>query len=80
MQEDSADYHAPSGIAALPSLAWGSHIGQLYGSAADLLDLIIPFFRAGLENNERCLWVNGTPLDADDAYRQKVLRCKGSRR
>jgi signal transduction histidine kinase len=67
MQEDSADYHAPSGIAALPSLAWGSHIGQLYGSAANLRDLIIPFFRAGLENNERCLWVTGTPLDADEA-------------
>jgi signal transduction histidine kinase len=67
MQENSVDSNAPSGIAALPSLAWGSHIGQLYGSAADLRDLVVPYFKAGLENNERCLWVTDAPLGADDA-------------
>lgn len=67
MHESFAQDHAPSGIAALPSLAWGSHLGQLYSSAADLRDLLVPYFKAGLDNNERCLWVTGEPFSADEA-------------
>jgi len=67
MRADSIDHHAPSGIAALPCLTWGSHVGQFYDSAADLRDLLVPYFRAGLENNERCLWVTDAPLEAGDA-------------
>ncbi|SAK49171.1 histidine kinase [Caballeronia temeraria] len=59
--------HAPSGIPALPSITWGSHIGQLFGSGADLHDTLVPYFRAGLENNERCLWVTDAPFSADEA-------------
>jgi len=58
---------APSGLPAFASLAWGSHIGQLYRSAEDLRDALVPYFHAGLENNERCLWVTDSPLDADAA-------------
>ncbi len=54
-------------MAALPAITWGSHIGQLFGSAAELRDLLVPYFCAGLENNERCLWVTGEPLNADEA-------------
>ena len=67
MQTESEHIHAPSGIAALPSLSWGSHIGQIFDSAADLCDLLVHYFKAGLENNERCLWVTGAPLNADQA-------------
>jgi GAF domain-containing protein len=67
MQQLSTAENAPSGLAALPSLAWGSHVGQIYNSAGDLRDTLVPYFRAGLENNERCLWVTDAPFDANDA-------------
>jgi hypothetical protein len=67
MQQQSTAEHAPSGLATLPSLAWGSHLGQIYNSAGDLRDTLVPYFRAGLENNERCLWVTDAPFDANDA-------------
>ncbi len=67
MSEDSAQAHAPSGIASLPLLSWGSHIGQLFRSADDLRDFLVPYFQAGLENHERCLWVTEAPFSADDA-------------
>jgi GAF domain-containing protein len=67
MLEHSPQPYAPSGMALLPSLSWGSHIGQFYSGPADLRDLLIPYFRAGLENNERCLWVTDPPFGLDDA-------------
>lgn len=67
MSEESAQSHAPSGIASLPLLSWGSHIGQLYRAADDLRDFLVPYFQAGLENRERCLWVTEAPFSADDA-------------
>ncbi|SAK50090.1 histidine kinase [Caballeronia fortuita] len=67
MRESLEQGHAPSGIAALPSITWGSHIGQLFASAADLRDTLVPYFRAGLENGERCLWVTDAPLRAHEA-------------
>jgi hypothetical protein len=67
MQENNTSEHAPSGLAALPSLAWGSHVGQIYNSAGDLRETLVPYFRAGLENNERCLWLTDAPFDANDA-------------
>ncbi len=58
---------APSGLQAMASLAWGSHIGQFFRSADDLCDVLVPYFLAGLQNNERCLWVTAAPLDAEAA-------------
>ena len=67
MLEHPPQEFAPSGIAVLPSLSWGSHIGQFYSVAADLRDVLVPYFRAGLENNELCLWVTDAPFCLDDA-------------
>jgi two-component sensor histidine kinase/PAS domain-containing protein len=55
---------APSGLAATPALRWGSHVGHLFEAADELHDVLVPYFKAGLENNERCLWVTGAPFDA----------------
>jgi len=55
---------APSGLDATPALRWGSHVGHLFEVADELRDVLVPYFKAGLENNERCLWVTGAPLDA----------------
>lgn len=58
---------SPSGLAATPTLKWGSHLGQVYETADDLKRTLVPYFRAGLENNERCFWVTGAPLRAEQA-------------
>jgi CheY-like chemotaxis protein len=57
----------PSGLATLDDLLWGTHLCQFYRDKGDLLDLLVPFFKAGLEANERCLWITSAPLPADGA-------------
>jgi len=48
-------------------MVWGSHICQFYRQAEDMLDTLIPYFAAGLENNEFCMWVTAEPLDKEQA-------------
>jgi two-component sensor histidine kinase/PAS domain-containing protein len=59
--------HSPSGLRAIPFLQWGSHLTQFFGSGEELRDLLIPYFKAGLENNEKCLWVTGSAFNAEEA-------------
>ena len=59
--------HSPSGLQAVPYLQWGSHLTQFFGSGDELRELLVPYFKAGLENNEGCLWVTGPTFNADDA-------------
>lgn len=65
----------PSGIAAVGELPWGTHFCQFYENRDDLADALVPFFKAGLENNEKCLWVTSEPFgrgDARDSLRAAV--------
>ncbi|MBI4835612.1 MAG: MEDS domain-containing protein [Planctomycetes bacterium] len=55
-----------SGIALIGSLPWGSHFCQFYQTKKDMLDVLIPYFRAGLENNEFCVWVTSDFLTKED--------------
>lgn len=48
---------------------------QFYNTKEDLTEILIPFFKAGLENNELCLWVASQPLEveaAKDALRRAI--------
>ncbi|HEY7005737.1 MAG TPA: MEDS domain-containing protein [Sphingomicrobium sp.] len=58
---------SPSGLPALPHLAWGSHVAHFFGSSDELRDVLVPYFKAGLENNERCLWVVREPFGEEEA-------------
>jgi two-component sensor histidine kinase/PAS domain-containing protein len=58
---------SPSGLHAVPHLQWGSHVAHFFGSGDELRDVLVPYFKAGLENNERCLWVTGQAFDAEQA-------------
>ena len=51
-----------TGISALGSLPWGSHICVFYGTTQDLIDTLVPYFKAGLENNELCIWITAPLL------------------
>jgi PAS domain S-box-containing protein len=48
-------------------MQWGSHLAHVFSTGAELRDLLVPYFKAGLENNERCLWVTGSKFRADEA-------------
>ncbi|HMK24592.1 MAG TPA: MEDS domain-containing protein, partial [Chitinophagaceae bacterium] len=52
-----------SGIDVLGEIPWGSHFCNFYKAKQDLLDILIPYFKAGLENNEFCLCVISEPSD-----------------
>jgi hypothetical protein len=56
-----------TGIEAIPEVPWGTHICHLYSNRKDLLNILVPYFKTGLENNELCVWVTSKPLLSDDA-------------
>ena len=51
------------------NVPWGTHFCQFYESKEDLIDILVPYFKAGLENNEFCMWVTSEPLHVEDAIR-----------
>jgi len=55
----------------IDDLSWGSHFCQFYQTKNDLFDILVPYFTAGLENNELCVWVTTENLRVEDA--RKVL-------
>lgn len=56
-----------TGIEPIPEVPWGTHICHLFSNEKDLLDILVPYFKTGLENNELCVWLTSKPLLADDA-------------
>ncbi|HUT33342.1 MAG TPA: MEDS domain-containing protein [Planctomycetota bacterium] len=56
-----------SGIPAIGDAPWGTHVCLFYHTKDDLLDILVPYFKAGLENNEFCMWVTSEPLSAEEA-------------
>src|SRR6266404_4465583 len=46
-----------TGISVVGDLPWGAHFCYFYETKQDLLDVLIPYFKTGLENKEFCLWV-----------------------
>lgn len=64
-----------TGIRALGDMPWGSHFCVFHETQQDLLETLGPYFKAGLENNEFCVWIVPEPMttnDAMDAVRQAV--------
>jgi len=56
-----------TGITIIGDIPWGTHICQFYRTKDDLIDILVPYFRAGLENNELCIWVTSEPLGVKEA-------------
>ncbi|OGN97326.1 MAG: hypothetical protein A2Z77_02620 [Chloroflexi bacterium RBG_13_51_36] len=64
-----------SGIDVIGSVPWGTHFCQFYRTKNDLIDILVPYFKAGLESNEFCMWVTSEPLvvaEAQEAMRKAV--------
>ncbi|WP_082089061.1 MEDS domain-containing protein [Methanosarcina siciliae] len=61
-----------SGIDIIGDIHWGVHLCQFYQTKEDLMDILVPYFKAGLEGNEFCLWITSQPPDVEEA--KKALR------
>jgi len=64
--EQSTYQSLPELIATIP---WGTHCCHFYKTQKDLLDMLVPYFRTGLLNNEFCVWVASKRLGVKDAVR-----------
>ena len=56
-----------SGIDIIGDVPWGTHFCQFYQTKEDLIDILVPYFKAGLENNEVCIWIISQPVDVEEA-------------
>ncbi len=55
-----------SGIDCIGPVRWGTHICHFYQSKTDLIDILVPYFETGLQNNEYCIWATSDPLSAEE--------------
>jgi PAS domain S-box-containing protein len=55
------------GIDIIGSAPWSTHFCQFYQTKQDLIEILVPYFKAGLEENEFCMWVTSEPLDQIEA-------------
>ena len=56
-----------TGITVVGDVPWGTHFCQFYQDKQDLIDILVSYFKAGLENNEFCVWITSEPLGAVEA-------------
>jgi signal transduction histidine kinase len=57
------------GIDILGRMPWGTHVCLFYKTKEDLTEVLVPYFKAGLQNNEYCVWLTCEPLIAREAER-----------
>ena len=57
-----------TGLKVFGDVPWGLHIAFFYDRKEDLVEMCVPFLKAGLENNEACVWVIAPPLTEKDAW------------
>src|SRR3982074_219013 len=55
-----------TGIKFVGDVPRGTHSRGGSESWEDLLDILVPYFKAGLENNELCVWVVSEPLTMEE--------------
>jgi hypothetical protein len=62
------------GVNVLGDMPRGAHVCMFYLSKDDLFDTVGPYFKAGLESNEFCLWFPTAPPTTDEARLGLSLR------
>jgi len=65
-----------TGINLIGDMPWGKHLCQFYRTKRDLIDILVPYFKTGLENNEFCMWVTSEHLNVEDAIRALKRKVK----
>ena len=59
MEKDSRK----SGIDIIGDVPWGARLCLFYRNTDELLDILVPYFKTGLKENELCLWITSDPLN-----------------
>ena len=57
-----------TGIGVVGDMPWGTHFCHFYETKDDLLETVVAYFKAGLEDYEFCVWVVPEPLTEDEAW------------
>jgi hypothetical protein len=63
-----------TGIPGVGHVAWGKHLCHFYRTRDDLLHSIVPYFVAGLLNNERCFVGAASPLYGNEIQAELARR------
>jgi PAS domain S-box-containing protein len=63
-----------TGIDVIGDVPWGTHFCQFYETSQDLIDVLVPYFKEGLDAGEFCMWVTSEPLRVEQATAE--LRAK----
>lgn len=53
------------GVPGIDQVPFGMHVCHFYRAREDLVDALVPYFAAGLSNNEQCVWI--APFSTDEA-------------
>jgi len=56
-----------TGIDFVKDIPWGTHVCAFYQTKTDLVNILVPYFKMGLMNNEFCMWVTSEPINANEA-------------
>ena len=56
-----------TGIDVLGDAHWGTHVCQFFQTKGDLINILVPYFKSGLKNNEFCIWVTSELFDEKEA-------------
>jgi two-component system, sensor histidine kinase PdtaS len=56
------------GLPGIDRIPFGMHACHFYSNRDELAGALVPYFLAGLNANERCLWVTAPPLAAREAH------------
>src|SRR5712664_2150625 len=57
-----------TGIEPVGEMPWGTHFCHFYETRDDLLETLLSFFKAGLENGELCAWAVSEPLTEPEVW------------
>lgn len=51
----------------LGKMPWGTHICLFYKTKKDLIEVLVPYLKAGLQNNELCMWITCETFNRQEA-------------
>ena len=72
--KETKEWIRESGIDVLDIVPWGMHVCLFYKRKEDLINILVPYFKAGLESNEFCVWVTSEPLSVTERSTTLSLR------
>jgi len=55
-----------SGLGVIGPVSWGFHLCLLYRTREDLLEILLPYVKAGLDENDLVIWITDDPLPQKD--------------